>query len=195
MRHRVHNKRFGRSNGHRKALVRNLVTSLVEHERITTTLAKAKELRRHVERAITTGKAGDVNASRVLLAKYPNKDTVKKIVKDLSPRFKERPGGYTRVLKLGARPGDAAEMAIIEFVDYALPEVEKPAEEVEKKAKVAAKKKAAKKKVAKKKTAKETKKKTAAKKKAAAKKKTAKKKVAKKAAAKKKAAKKKTTKK
>lgn len=195
MRHRVQSKRFGRSVGHRKALVRNLVTSLVEHERITTTLAKAKELRRHVERAVTCGKAGDVAATRNLLKKFPNKNTVSKIMKDLSPRFKERPGGYTRILKLGARPGDAAEMAIIEFVDYELPEVVEAKEEVVKEVKTAAKKKTAKKKAAKKKAVKETKKKTSAKKKAAAKKKTAKKKVAKKAAAKKKAAKKKTTKK
>lgn len=192
MRHRVQSKRFGRSVGHRKALVRNLVTSLVEHERITTTLAKAKELRRHVERAVTAGKKGDVAATRTLLAKYPNKQTVAKIMKDLSPRFKERPGGYTRIMKLGARPGDAAEMAIIEFVDYELPQVEAPVEVKEVKA--TAKKKTAKKK-AKKKAVKETKKKTGAKKKAAAKKKTAKKKVAKKAAAKKKTAKKKATKK
>merc|ERR1711916_211887 len=151
MRHRVQNKRFGRSNGHRKALIRNLVTSLVEHERITTTLPKAKELRRHVERAITAGKKEDVATIRTLLAKYPNKDTVKKIVSDLSPRFKERPGGYTRILKLGERPGDAAEMAIIEFVDFTLPEVveEKKEEEV-KAAKKTAAKQAAKKKTAKK---------------------------------------------
>lgn len=194
MRHRVQNKRFGRSNGHRRALIRNLVTSLVEHERITTTLPKAKELRRHVERAITAGKKADVAATRTLLSKFPNKDTVKKIVSDLSPRFKERPGGYTRIYKLGQRPGDAAEMAVIEFVDFELPEVEEKKEEVVKQAKKAAAKKEAKKKTAKKKATKEAKKKSGAKKKAAAKKKTAKKKAAKKTAAKKKAAKKKASK-
>ena len=187
MRHRVQSKRFGRSNGHRKALIRNLVVSLVEHERITTTLPKAKELRRHVERAITAGKKADLSAVRNLMAKYPNKDAVKKIVSQLSPRFKERPGGYTRIYKLGQRPGDAAEMAVIEFVDYALPEVvEEKKEVVEKKAKKEVAKKVAKKKVAKKKATKEAKKKSTAKKKATAKKKTAKK-VAKKKTAKKKA--------
>lgn len=118
MRHRAQVKHFSRSPNARKALIRGLVTSLVEHERIKTTLPKAKELRRHVERAITAGRKGDVAATRNLLAKFPNKDTVHKIVTDLSVRFKERPGGYTRILKLGNRPGDGAPMAFIEFVDF-----------------------------------------------------------------------------
>lgn len=118
MRHRAQVKRFSRSPEARKALIRGLVTSLVEHERIKTTLPKAKELRRHVERAITAGRKGDLAATRNLMAKYPNKETVRKIVGDLSVRFKERPGGYTRILKLGNRPGDGAAMAFIEFVDY-----------------------------------------------------------------------------
>ncbi len=118
MRHRAQVKHFSRSPNARKALIRGLVTSLVEHERIKTTLPKAKELRRHVERAITAGRKGDLAATRNLLAKYPNQETVNKIVTDLSVRFKERPGGYTRILKLGNRPGDGAPMAFIEFVDY-----------------------------------------------------------------------------
>lgn len=118
MRHRAQVKRFSRSPEARKALVRGLVTSLVEHERIKTTLPKAKELRRHVEKAITLGRKGDLATTRLLLSRYPNKDTVSKIVNDLSVRFKERPGGYTRILKLGNRPGDGAPMAFIEFVDY-----------------------------------------------------------------------------
>ncbi|MCB0377271.1 MAG: 50S ribosomal protein L17 [Bdellovibrionales bacterium] len=118
MRHRSQVKRFSRSPEARKALIRGLVSSLVEHERIKTTLPKAKELRRHVERAITMGRKGDLHATRTLLSRYPNKDTVRKIISDLSPRFKERPGGYTRILKLGARAGDGAPMAFIEFVDY-----------------------------------------------------------------------------
>ena len=118
MRHRAQVKHFSRSPNARKALIRGLVTSLVEHERIKTTLPKAKELRRHVERAITAGRKGDLATTRTLLAKYPNRETVSKIVKDLSVRFKDRPGGYTRILKLGNRPGDGAEMAFIEFVDY-----------------------------------------------------------------------------
>lgn len=118
MRHRRQAKRFSRSPEARKALVRGLVTSLVEHERIKTTLPKAKELRRHVERAITMGRKGDLGATRSLMSSYPNKDTVSKIVNNLSVRFKERPGGYTRILKLGNRPGDNAPMAFIEFVDF-----------------------------------------------------------------------------
>jgi large subunit ribosomal protein L17 len=118
MRHRAQVKRFSRSPAARKALIKGLVTSLVEHERIKTTLPKAKELRRHVERAITMGRNGDLDATRTLLAKFPNKDTVFKIVNDLSTRFKDRPGGYTRILKLGNRAGDNAPMAFIEFVDF-----------------------------------------------------------------------------
>ncbi len=118
MRHRAQVKHFSRSPNARKALVRGLVSSLVEHERIKTTVPKAKELRRHIERAITAGRKGDVAATRQLLSKFPNRETVSKIVNDLSVRFKERPGGYTRILKLGSRPGDGAPMAFIEFVDY-----------------------------------------------------------------------------
>jgi large subunit ribosomal protein L17 len=95
------------------------VNSLVEHGRIKTTLAKAKELRRHVERAVTTGKDGTLHAQRLLLSRYPNEKTVASIMKDIAPRMKSRPGGYTRILKLGKRPGDNADMAFIEFVDYA----------------------------------------------------------------------------
>ncbi len=118
MRHRAQVKRFSRSPAARKALIKSLVLSLVEHERIKTTLPKAKELRRHVERAITMGRKGDLSATRILMARYPNKDTVHKIVNNLSVRFKDRPGGYTRILKLGNRAGDNAPMAFIEFVDF-----------------------------------------------------------------------------
>lgn len=121
MRHKVAKKNFGRRTGARKALVKGLVESLVRDERIKTTLPKAKELRKHVERAITKGKKGTVHARRILLKSYPNKDTMEKIVDDLSVRFKDRPGGYTRILKLGNRPGDQAEVAYIEFVDYKPP--------------------------------------------------------------------------
>ena len=118
MKHRARVSTFGRKQGPRKALLRGLVNSLVEHGRIKTTLAKAKELRRHVERAVTIGKKGTLHAHRVLLSRYPNEATVSTLVKDLGPRFKSRPGGYTRILKIGPRPGDKAEMAYIEFVDY-----------------------------------------------------------------------------
>jgi len=117
-RHRRKTKYFSRGSNPRKALIRGLVTALVENGRIKTTVAKAKELRRHVERAITLGKKGDLNTRRVLLSRYPNKAVVEAILKDLSPRFKDRNGGYTRVLKLGSRPGDSAPQAFIEFVDY-----------------------------------------------------------------------------
>ena len=119
MRHRARVSTFGRKTGPRKALIRGLVNSLVEHGRIKTTLAKAKELRRHVERAVTMGKKQSLHAQRLLMARYPNDATVSTIMKDLAPRFADRAGGYTRILKLGNRPGDNAEMAYIEFVDYA----------------------------------------------------------------------------
>ena len=118
MRHRLQSKRFSRSPEARKALIRGLVCSLVEHERIRTTLSKAKELRRHVERAVTLGRKADVNATRHLVSRYCSKDTAFKIVHKLSVRFKDRPGGYTRILKLGPRVGDGAPMAFIEFVDF-----------------------------------------------------------------------------
>lgn len=116
--HRRRVKHFARASGPRKALIRGLVSALVEHGRIKTTVDKAKELRRHVEKAITLGKKGDLATTRLLLSRYPNTNTVQSIMKDLSVRFKTRPGGYTRIIKIGRRPGDTAEMAFIEFVDY-----------------------------------------------------------------------------
>jgi large subunit ribosomal protein L17 len=90
----------------------------VEHGRIKTTVEKAKEARRHVERAITLGKKGTIAARRLILSRYPQVEVMNNIVNDLSVRFKDRSGGYTRIIKLGKRPGDMAEMAFIEFVDY-----------------------------------------------------------------------------
>jgi len=116
--HRRRVKHFDRKSGPRKALLRGLVISLIEHGRITTTVDRAKETRRHVEKAITLGKKGDLNTIRLLMSRYPNKAAVSTIVKDLAPRFKTRPGGYTRIIKIGRRPGDTAEMAFLEFVDY-----------------------------------------------------------------------------
>jgi large subunit ribosomal protein L17 len=116
--HRRRVKHFDRKSGPRKALLRGLVTSLVEHGRITTTVDRAKEVRRHVEKAITLGKKGDLATTRLLMSRYPNQMVVSTIMKDLAPRFKTRPGGYTRIIKIGRRPGDTAEMAFIEFVDY-----------------------------------------------------------------------------
>lgn len=116
--HRRRVKHFDRKSGPRKALLRGLVTSLIEHGRITTTVDRAKEVRRHVEKAITLGKKGDLATTRLLMSRFPNKEAVTTIMKDLAPRFKTRPGGYTRIIKIGRRPGDTAEMAFLEFVDY-----------------------------------------------------------------------------
>lgn len=116
--HRRRVKTFSRKSGPRKALLRGLVISLVEHGRIKTTVDRAKETRRHVEKAITLGKKGDLATTRLLLSRYPNQEAVSAIMKEIAPRFKDRPGGYTRIIKIGRRPGDTAEMAFLEFVDY-----------------------------------------------------------------------------
>ncbi len=116
--HRRNTVYFSRKFNARKALLRGLMISLVEHERIATTVDKAKELRRHIERAITVGKKENLTSRRLLLSRIANDSAVAKIMSDISPRFKERPGGYTRIIKIGRRPGDTAEMAFIEFVDY-----------------------------------------------------------------------------
>ncbi len=117
-RHAARTQRFGRPKDQRIAVVRGLVYSLVEHGRIKTTLAKAKELRRHAEKAITVAKRNTLNARRVLLSKYPSPKTIQTLFSDLAPRFKDRNGGYTRIVKAGNRPGDNAQVAYIEWVDY-----------------------------------------------------------------------------
>lgn len=121
MRHKVHSHSFNRRGGPRKALIKGLVISLVQNGRIRTTLTKAKELRRHVERAITLGKKGDVQSQRLIAGRFGCEDTARTLIKNVGPRFKSRNGGYTRILKLNPRPGDNAPMAFIEFVDYAPP--------------------------------------------------------------------------
>lgn len=142
--HRRRVKHFDRASGPRKALLNGMVVSLVEHGRITTTVDRAKEVRRHVEKAITVGKAGDLAATRLLLSRFNNnQDAVSAIIKDIAPRFKTRPGGYTRIIKIGRRPGDTAEMAFLEFVDYdyeakgAAKETAKPAKAAKGEAKAA----------------------------------------------------------
>ncbi|MFQ6111007.1 MAG: 50S ribosomal protein L17 [Nitrospinota bacterium] len=117
MRHLKAGKKLGRTTKHRQALFRNMVDALLSEERIQTTLAKAKEVRRHAERAITLGKRGDLHARRQALRLVRTKAVLKKLFETLGPRYAERPGGYTRILKLGPRPGDAAPMAILELVD------------------------------------------------------------------------------
>ena len=117
MRHRKDSRRFSRTSSHRRAMFRNLVSSLVEHEVIKTTLPKAKELRRIVERFITLAKEDSVAKRRLAFARIRSKDAVKKLFDVLGPRYLERPGGYTRIMKAGFRFNDAAPIAYIELVD------------------------------------------------------------------------------
>ena len=117
MNHRKTGRKLGRTSAHRKALFRNMVTSLLEHEQIRTTDAKAKELRGVAERMITLGKKGTLHARRNALRTIRSKEVTSKVFDELAERYKDRPGGYTRVIKLGQRPGDAAPMSIIELVD------------------------------------------------------------------------------
>ncbi len=116
MRHRVAGRHLSRPPDQRKALYRSLVRDVLIHERIRTTVAKAKEVRGLVDRMITYGKKGTLNHRRLALAFVPDKDVVAKVFDELSTRYAERPGGYSRVLKLGPRKGDGAPMAILELV-------------------------------------------------------------------------------
>lgn len=118
MRHRKAGRKLGRTSSHRTAMLRNMVTSLLEMERIVTTLPKAKETRRVAEQMITLGKRGDLNARRQALAYIRSKDIVAKLFDQLSNQYAERQGGYTRIIRTGTRSGDAAPMAILELVDY-----------------------------------------------------------------------------
>jgi large subunit ribosomal protein L17 len=117
MNHRKTGRKLSRTSAHRKALLRNMVTSLFEHEQIRTTDAKAKELRGVAERMITLGKRGTLHARRQALQTIRSKEVTSKVFDELADRYRERPGGYTRVIKLGQRAGDAAPMSIIELVD------------------------------------------------------------------------------
>lgn len=117
MRHRKAGRRLNRSSSHRKAMFSNMASSLVVHEQIKTTLPKAKELRRIVDRMISLGKKGSLHARRQAHAYLRDDEAVSKLFDALAERYKERPGGYTRVLKAGFRHGDAAPMAVIELVD------------------------------------------------------------------------------
>ncbi|TDI41636.1 MAG: 50S ribosomal protein L17 [Acidobacteria bacterium] len=118
MRHRVAHRKLGRTSAHRLSLLRNMAASLIKHERIRTTVAKAKELRPFVEKLVTLGKRDSLHARRQALSILPQKDVVRRLFGEISPRFSERPGGYTRIFKLGPRRGDGAPMAFIEFVDF-----------------------------------------------------------------------------
>ncbi len=133
MRHRVAHRKLGRTTEHRISLLRNLTASLFIHERIRTTLAKAKELRPFAERLITLSKKDSLHARRRALRIMVHKEAVAKLFRDLSARFADRPGGYTRILKLGPRQGDGAPMAYIELVDFAFaPQKREPVSKKEK---------------------------------------------------------------
>ena len=132
MRHLKAGRKFGRTSAHRKALFRNLVGALIERERISTTLAKAKELRGKVERTITLGKKGTLHARRQAFKLAPQKEAVQKVFGALAGRYANRPGGYTRIIKIGPRRGDNAPMVFIELVDRE-GETPAPKKEVQKK--------------------------------------------------------------
>jgi large subunit ribosomal protein L17 len=116
MRHQVKKGSLGRNTAHRRALLRNLVTSFLERERIRTTLAKARETRPIAEKMITLAKRGTLHARRQALAYMTKEEAVKRLFDDVGPRFRERPGGYTRIVKLDRRAGDGAAMALLELV-------------------------------------------------------------------------------
>jgi len=117
MRHRKSGRKLGRNSSHRKAMFRNMAASLFRHETIKTTVPKAKELRRVAEPLITLAKEDGVANRRLAFSRLRDKEVVGKLFQDLGPRFKNRPGGYIRILKLGPRPGDAAPMALVQLVD------------------------------------------------------------------------------
>ena len=118
MRHGHGYRKLGRVSSHRRSMLRNMATSLLVHERIETTVPKAKELRSIVDKMITLGKRGDLHARRQAASYLFSDEAVKKVFSDLASRFKDRPGGYTRILKKGYRFGDGADMAFLELVDY-----------------------------------------------------------------------------
>jgi len=118
MRHRKAGRKLNRTAAHRKAMLRNIVTSLLEHERIVTTVPKAKEARRVAEKMITLGKRGDLHARRQAMAYIRSKGIVAKLFDEISSQYTDRQGGYTRIIRTGNRYGDAAPMAIVELVGY-----------------------------------------------------------------------------
>jgi large subunit ribosomal protein L17 len=117
MRHLKKGRSLHRSSSHRKALLQNLAASVLTHERVRTTEAKAKEVRGLIDRIITWGKRGDLHARRLAARRVPNRTIVKKVFDELAPRYRDRPGGYTRIMKVGHRHGDNAPMVILELVD------------------------------------------------------------------------------
>jgi len=117
MRHRVEGRKFGRETDQRRLMMNNLVKSMIEHGQITTTLAKAKEMRRYVERVVTYGKNDTVHSRRLAYKVLGDRTLVKKLFTEIAPAFQDRNGGYTRIIKAGYRRGDSAPMAVIQFVE------------------------------------------------------------------------------
>lgn len=117
MRHGIAHRKLNRTASHRKAMLANMAASLIKHEQITTTLPKAKELKPYMDKLVTLSKRGDLHARRQAISKIRDKGQVSKLFETLGPRYAERPGGYTRVIKAGFRYGDSAPMAVIELVD------------------------------------------------------------------------------
>src|SRR5881392_4010667 len=120
MRHHKAGKKLGRDSAHRKALYANLAGALIEHGRIKTTVTKAKAVKPIAEQMITLGRRGDLHARRQAVAFLRSKDVVHRLFTDVAPRYRDRPGGYARIVKIGPRPGDAAEMAYLELVEEEL---------------------------------------------------------------------------
>jgi large subunit ribosomal protein L17 len=141
MRHLSKGKKLGRTTAHRKALLRNLVTSFLDKERVTTTIAKAKEARPLAEKMITLAKKNTLHTRRQALAFVTKESIVRKLFDTLGPRFSERPGGYTRIVKTGPRAGDGAEMAVLELIGSEFKRKEKKKKDIKEKAKAAAAKK------------------------------------------------------
>jgi len=140
MRHLVKGKKLQRNSAQRRALLRSQVTSFLEKERIQTTLAKAKAVRPLAEKMITLAKRNTLHTRRQALSYIYKKDIVKKLFKDIGPRFMERPGGYTRIIKVGPRAGDGAEMAVLELVDIEFKKKTKKKDKLKEAKKAAAKK-------------------------------------------------------
>ena len=132
MRHRRSGRKLGRKTGHRRAVMSNLASRLIEHKRIKTTEAKAKELRMFIEPLVTFARRGDLHARRQVLRKIPHKDIVSILFNDIGPVYIDRDGGYTRIIKLGFRDNDRAPVSIIEFVDFASEQLQKEPENVKK---------------------------------------------------------------
>ncbi|MFI5236822.1 MAG: 50S ribosomal protein L17 [Ignavibacteriales bacterium] len=118
MRHNVKGRKLGRTASHRKATLNSLITSLLKYKRIKTTLAKAKETRIFAEKLVTKARKGDLNAKKNVMEVIKDKEVVKELFSEIIPKIGDRPGGYTRIVKLGHRMGDAAQMGILELVDY-----------------------------------------------------------------------------